>query len=275
MNGEAASLRRLLERLNAGASLVPTRAGAYRLMLIGSDTGAPGTTVSADVVSGLLSRGVLSVSGSGGRFHLTEAGRALICRLVSPDSPYLSQHGTVSSTRINNDTSVAVQKRDSPLAWLHARKGPDRKPLLSQTQFEAGNRLHEAYYSAGYKPAVGMRWSDTPNASRRKNGGRSSADPSDRIIDARRRYRDAIEHVGPELSPILVHVCCEERGLGEFEAECGLPRRSGKVILQLGLDRLAGHFGLTIQAAPNGGAGFRTSVRHWGSDGYRPSVDGG
>ena len=85
------------------------------------------------------------------------------------------------------------------------------------------------------------------------------------------RVRLALKAVGPELCGILIDVCCHLKGLEEAERSAGWPQRSGKVVLQLALTRLARHYGiLPAEDEPR-----RSPVRHWGAPDYRPSIDGG
>ena len=58
-----------------------------------------------------------------------------------------------------------------------------------------------------------------------------------------------------------------------LEKAAGWPQRSGKVILQIALQRLARHYGL-LHDAPVAEARRPTRVRHWGAEDYRPRADG-
>jgi len=76
--------------------------------------------------------------------------------------------------------------------------------------------------------------------------------------------------VGPEVSGILVDICCELKGLEEAEKANGWPARAGKVVLQIALTRLAKHYGLI---ASDAAARSKTGLRHWGTEDYRPTLD--
>ena len=80
----------------------------------------------------------------------------------------------------------------------------------------------------------------------------------------------ALMAVGPEVSGVLVDICCELKGLEDAEKENGWPQRAGKVVLQIALTRLARHYGLigSDQQKP-----ARRGLRHWGSEDYRPTLD--
>ena len=68
----------------------------------------------------------------------------------------------------------------------------------------------------------------------------------------------------------LVDICCELKGLEEAERSHDWPQRAGKVVLQLGLTRLARHYGLDV---PSDLPQRRKGIRHWGSADYRPTLD--
>ncbi|MBA5779052.1 DNA replication protein [Stappia sp. F7233] len=137
--------------------------------------------------------------------------------------------------------SAMVNLKESPLAWLHFRKGKAGKPLIDAAQFEAGERLRGDYSFAAIRPGLAsMRWGEPKTDS----GSKGLRDLSDETLDARARVERALATVGPELSGVLVDVCCFLKGLETVESERRWPARSAKLVLTLALDRLARHYGL-------------------------------
>src|SRR4051812_16663409 len=154
--------------------------------------------------------------------------------------------------------SVLVNDGESPLAWLARRKGRDGCAMISPTQFIAGERLRADFTRAHLAPRVTSDWSASgAGRSRSPRGG--AAEMTDLVIASRQRIRLAMEACGPEFSGLLMDVCCFLRGLEEVERERGWPLRSAKIVLQLGLDRLARHYGLA-EAATGRGSG---RIRSW------------
>ena len=158
---------------------------------------------------------------------------------------------------------------ESPIAWLRRRKDKDGEPMISQPQFDAGERLRADFWFAQMTPRVTANWSAVGSMGRRrKSGSGSSSDMLDNVAAAREQVGRALAVVGPELAGVLIDVCCHLKGLEAAEREAGWPQRSGKVVLQLALTRLARHYGLgecASHAIPRA-----TQVRHLGSDDYRP-----
>ncbi|RTL73405.1 MAG: DNA replication protein, partial [Bradyrhizobiaceae bacterium] len=131
-------------------------------------------------------------------------------------------------------------------AWLARRKGRDGHAMIGHNQFIAGEKLRADFTRGHLAPRVTSSWS---GIARGKNcGGGDAGTMTDVVIAARQRVRLALDACGPELSGILLDVCCFLRGLEDVERERGWPARSAKVVLQLALDRLARHYGLRDNA---------------------------
>jgi len=72
--------------------------------------------------------------------------------------------------------------------------------------------------------------------------------------------------MGPELSGVVLDVCCFMKGLELVERERQWPARSAKLMLRTGLLALARHYSppRSPRAAP---------MQHWGAEDYRPVLD--
>jgi hypothetical protein len=179
----------------------------------------------------------------------------------------------ISSREINGvRRPVVVNEGESPLGWLKSRKDRNGRPLIAEEQFQAGERLRADYWFAHLSPRVTANWSAcVPSERGRRSAPANPAALRDEVIAAKERVMRALMAVGPEVSGVLVDICCELKGLEEAEKENGWPQRAGKVVLQIALTRLAKHYGLV-----GGGAErhARRGIRRWGTEDYRPTIDG-
>jgi hypothetical protein len=162
---------------------------------------------------------------------------------------------------------------ESPIAWLFNRRDADGNPLISEAQFNAGERLRADFWFAQMSPNVTQSWSlSAATGAGRRSAPGAGVELADNVIAAGERVRRALAAVGPELSGILIDVCCHLRGLEDAERRAGWPQRSGKIVLGMALTALARHYGF----APLPAAEPRVArVRHWGTSDYRPAIDGG
>lgn len=175
-------------------------------------------------------------------------------------NPFRAQHMSLAQRVVatpDGHAEVTIDEMESPLAWLARRKGRNGQPLIRAAQLQAGERLRADFTRAQMTPRVTASWDSSLAQGRRgQSGGGTFADI---VIAARERLHRALDAVGPEFSGVLLDVCCFLKGLEDIECERGWPQRCAKVVVQLGLDRLARHYGLAEQAR-----GFaRAPIRTW------------
>ena len=131
--------------------------------------------------------------------------------------------------------SVTVNGAESPLGWLFSRG------LVSQRQFDAGERLRADWERTQLAPRVTMAWDCAPVA-RGRGGSPPQPDLSGAQIDARDRFHHAVASAGPGLADILWRIVCAGEGMREAETALGWPARAGKLVLTLALDRIADYY---------------------------------
>ena len=132
--------------------------------------------------------------------------------------------------------SVTVNMGESPLGWLRARG------MICDRQYAAGERLRQDWTLAGLAPGVTMRWDPS-----RITGGRGCAAPGDATlaqISAKQRFDGAVAAAGGGLGDILWRVVCAGEGLAKAEEGLGWPKRAGKLVLAMALDRVAAFYGI-------------------------------
>ena len=131
--------------------------------------------------------------------------------------------------------SVTVNLAESPLAWLHSRGH------LSDVQFAAGEALCRDWERAQLAPGITMRWDPVRVQG---GGGGPSLSAGERQQAARARFEGAVASAGPGLSDVLWRVVCAGETLPHAERALAWPVRSGKLVLRLALDRVAGYYRL-------------------------------
>jgi hypothetical protein len=154
---------------------------------------------------------------------------------------------------------VTVDEAESPLAWLARRKGRGGRALIEPVQLVAGERLRAEFTRAQLMPRITANWSAAVADGRRGVSGLSFTET---VTAAQQRVRRALDAAGPEFAGLLLDVCCFLKRLEEVERERSWPPGSAKVVLRLGLDRLARHYGLHGEA--HGPA--RGTLRTWLAD---------
>ncbi len=199
-------------------------------------SGAPARV--APELRAAMERDELIVRGPDGAMVATPAGRARLRRALSgSEAGFRAQHGAVQ--RLDPASGAAgpmVDLKESPLGWL-ARRG-----AIAPEQLEAGERLRADFTRGQMMPSLSASWAPV-----RAGGGGAGGigrDLTDAALEARLRVERALAAVGPELSGILIDVCCFLKGLETAERERSWPARSGKIVLGLALTRLATVYGL-------------------------------
>ncbi len=236
-------------------------------MLEAKDRGA--ISLDEEILDRLVARGLLLRSQN--CISLTQQGAELARQLGATRrtvaSPGMEVGAVVVETE-NGFRNVLVNLSESPLAQLVRMKTKAGKPFLSTREFEAGERLRSDYTRGQLMPRMGANWIASVASGRRAGGG--VAELTDAALGARRRVEGAISAVGPELSGVLLDVCCFLKGLEQVEMERGWPVRSAKVVLKTALGALGRHYFPEHKADSSS----PRKVLHWGSEDYRPSMSG-
>lgn len=144
----------------------------------------------------------------------------------------LTSEGPSSRAPRRGQRAVTVNIAESPLTWLHARGH------LDDRQFAAGERLRADWEMAQLAPGVTMRWDPV----RVSGGGDHGLSGTERQLAAKARFDGAAAAAGPGLADILWRVVCAGETLPDAEKALAWPVRSGKLVLRLALDRVAGFY---------------------------------
>jgi hypothetical protein len=260
--------RRVLRKMAApGALLSPSQGAGYGLMVPGRDGLRQRMCVEARIVDAFAKRGWITAGTEGKSFTLSEAGAFWVRRAFAEGDVFAAQHRLTRKAEVagadGTIQSVTVNDGESPLSWLYRRRGSDGRTLITQLQYEAGERLRSDFTLAQLTPRMGVDFTAPVVAGRR---GAKGQDIPEMVLAAKQRFSRALAAVGPGLSDILTDICCHLIGLEAAERQKGWPQRSAKVVLQIALDRLAAHYGMGVAV----GTGRR--MRAWQAPEEEPSL---
>ena len=275
---EAARIfRRLVEASSYLAKLggYLDKSSEYGLFVSRNSHKKPVLKLKANIFEGFVANDWL-VENTKDHWHISAQGEAWLQRRLAANDPYRAQHQLNGAKNFeiapNAVRKLTVNLTESPLGWLRHRKNADGNPLLSQEQYEAGERLRSDFEKAGMSPRITSDITAPMNSSSGKRAGDAgnSVAMREAAIAAKQRFFKALDAAGADLADVLIEVCCHLKGMDEAEKQLQLPQRSGKIVLAIALTRLGQHYGLIpLQTSHH----YKTtSLRHWGDDNYRPKI---
>lgn len=251
--------RQLIRRLSLSGGFVLKTGHVWSVYSRRNDFRRAVATAEHRLVTAMLARGLLADRPGGGLMLTAATGHREDLR----PAHMLVDTGTAPS-------APAMNRTESPLAWLRSRKDGRGRPLIGDEQFMAGEKLRADYERARMERRITSSW-ELPIDS--GAGGSSISDNriaalTDNALAARQNVGRALQAVGPELAGILIEVCCLAAGIEQAERLLSLPQRSGKAVLALALTGLARHYGLL--KGTDGGR--RLAALHWAKEDYRPAI---
>lgn len=224
--------------------------------------GSKAASLDGGAVRALAAAGLLAMEGGSCR-ATREARQWLRRQLAEADGAFAAQH-RLEHRRPDGTT---LNLAESPLARL-ARATEGQPAFLASHHLEAGERVRRLVERAQLQPRLTMSYSAAHRA-----GGKSMSQPaaiSDMAADARKALAELHRILPADCAGVVLDVCGLLKGLQTVEIERGWPRRSAKLVLRIGLDQLAHHYGLAPVAV---GAESRRA-HAWLGEGARPGVFG-
>jgi hypothetical protein len=158
---------------------------------------------------------------------------------------------------------TAVNLAESPLARLAAGDAA----FLERHHVEAGERIRRMVERAQLQRRLTMAYSASRTAGNRQQ---AATDISDLAADSRKALAEIHRLLPRDCAGVVLDVCGLLKGLQEVERDRGWPRRSAKLVLRIGLEQLAQHYGLGPFAV---GPSSR-KPRIWQDEGARPDKFG-
>ncbi|MHA6267807.1 DUF6456 domain-containing protein [uncultured Aliiroseovarius sp.] len=228
------------------------------VVLCARDDGDPLTVAKGptEIVEVMALRGWIEGGASGRvvRYHITTEGRLALNKMLAqqegratgfaeastgfsgiPDGASFVGAAKAAKARTRSGRPIGA---DSPVRVLGRSTGRGQ-PYLAPTLVSAAERLHRDFALGQFELSGIATWDRLQDAVR---SALTTTHPSDRKLDARKRFASAMQALGPELGQIAIAVCCHEKGMERIEADMAMPARSGKYMLRVALNYLSRYY---------------------------------
>ena len=245
---------KFVRALVGGARASEQETGVFRIV---GTNGGP--SLDAPYVKKLASDGVLEFRKEVCR-ALPVAKNWLRRKISGADGPAI-QH--LQAVRQSDGTLINLN--ESPLARLAVSSGRT-PPFLRAHHVQAGERFRKLVERAQMNQRTTMSYDPNRLPTRGKSAN-TGMDLNDAALDARRELHRIMGLLPSDCAGAVMDVCGFLKGLQLVETERQWPRRSAKLMLRVGLEQLAQHYGLSEVAT---GAPERGS-HNWLGKGARPS----
>ena len=242
------SLQRFVRGLIGGAT-AERRGSAYVL--------TDGRRAASTEIAKLLRSGAIAGSDSECRANAETKGWLKRARLDA--DAFAAQHRIT----VTASDGAAINLAESPLARLAAGE----TAFLERHHVEAGERIRRLVERAQLQPRLTMAYSGSRTAGNRQQ---AATDISDLAADARKALTEIHRLLPSDCAGVVLDVCGLLKGLQEVERDRGWPRRSAKLVLRIGLEQVAQHYGL----GPFAVGQKSRKPRIWLDDGARPDKFG-
>lgn len=205
----------------------------------------------------LASAGVLAFGR--GAWRTTEEARGWLKRQLLEGDALAAQHRIEATS----PQGLRLNLAESPLSRL-ASAAEGERPFLARHHVEAGERVRRLAERAQIQPRLTMSYNAAHVAGGKGLG--HAAEIGDMAAEARKALAEIHRVLPRDCADVVLDVCGLLKGLQVVETERGWPRRSAKLVLRIGLEQLAQHYGLSAEAV-----GQETRRRRaWLGEGARP-----
>lgn len=181
----------------------------------------------------------------------------------------LSQTGTAAEQHrelASGGQGITINLLEGPLARLAIGRGGEPAFLLA-FHLESAKRIQMLTHSAQMVQRTTMSYDPA------RVGGKSGRMPADNdlkesAIDAGRKLNQCLALLPKDCAGVVLDVCGFQKGLQLVELERRWPRRSAKLVLRIGLEQVAAHFGISPVAT---GKSVK-QAKFWMEPGVRPDL---
>lgn len=197
----------------------------------------------------------ITKAGRVSKYQITSVGEAALKRMLSDEAEdnlsvdphsgvFAEQHRDWGERNEISESSGKLERRrvnlaESPITLLARRKDKDGKPFLSDDLVGAGEQLREDFELSRIGPQITQNWdkflTGRLSPTHRSDYGSGSG-------HAAKRFRSAMDFLGPGLSEVALRCCCFLEGMETTEKRLGWSARSGKIVLRIALQRLKLHY---------------------------------